>query len=202
MADSGDAATVPLPGGDADDFGIATEPAAGAATDSWSNDVDATSVMADAGVDSWGAAGGGAEPSVFNDASGVGVGWGGGGADAEPAADTNGGGAAAWGGGGSGADSTINHDGDGGSSGGGFDNNEREPCNPSKLPPKPVDQTCPFDPNEHVQEWLWERVHRQQAEINVPDRFELFLLGDGEKKITETIDTRECLSRSGGVQDD
>ena len=28
------------------------------------------------------------------------------------------------------------------------------------------------------------------AEDNVPPRFELFLLGDGEKKVTETPDTR------------
>lgn len=29
------------------------------------------------------------------------------------------------------------------------------------------------------------------AEVNVPDRFELFILADGEKKVTEAPDTRE-----------
>lgn len=29
------------------------------------------------------------------------------------------------------------------------------------------------------------------AEDNVPNRFELFLLGDGEKKVAEEADTRE-----------
>ncbi|MCJ1230979.1 DNA-directed RNA polymerase II core subunit [Toensbergia leucococca] len=31
---------------------------------------------------------------------------------------------------------------------------------------------------------------RPRAEDNIPPRFELFLLGDGEKKVTEMIDTR------------
>jgi len=31
------------------------------------------------------------------------------------------------------------------------------------------------------------------AEDNVPHRFELFLLGDGEKKVTETPDTRKLI---------
>lgn len=31
----------------------------------------------------------------------------------------------------------------------------------------------------------------QGSEVNVPDRFELFLLGDGERKVTEIADTRE-----------
>ena len=32
------------------------------------------------------------------------------------------------------------------------------------------------------------------GESNVPDRHELFMLGEGEKKVTETIDTRKCTS--------
>ena len=35
------------------------------------------------------------------------------------------------------------------------------------------------------------RRGRNVAEDNVPNRFELFLLGDGEKKVTEEPDTRE-----------
>jgi hypothetical protein len=31
---------------------------------------------------------------------------------------------------------------------------------------------------------------RTAAEDNVPPRFELFILGDGEKKVVETADTR------------
>ncbi len=34
------------------------------------------------------------------------------------------------------------------------------------------------------------RLDRPSAEENVPNRFELFLLGDGEKKVTEETDTR------------
>jgi DNA-directed RNA polymerase II subunit RPB11 len=37
---------------------------------------------------------------------------------------------------------------------------------------------------------------RIPAEDNVPPRFELFLLGDGEKKVTETPDTRKLHSHS------
>jgi len=37
---------------------------------------------------------------------------------------------------------------------------------------------------------------RIPAEDNVPSRFELFLLGDGEKKVTETPDTRKLHSNS------
>ena len=36
-----------------------------------------------------------------------------------------------------------------------------------------------------------ERGHRPTTEENVPNRFELFLLGDGEKKVTEETDTRK-----------
>lgn len=35
------------------------------------------------------------------------------------------------------------------------------------------------------------RLDRPSAEGNVPNRFELFLLGDGEKKVTEETDTRK-----------
>jgi hypothetical protein len=31
------------------------------------------------------------------------------------------------------------------------------------------------------------------SEVNIPDRFELFILGDGEKKITEAPDTRKYI---------
>ena len=31
------------------------------------------------------------------------------------------------------------------------------------------------------------------SNINIPDRFELFILGDGEKKITEAPDTRKYI---------
>lgn len=40
------------------------------------------------------------------------------------------------------------------------------------------------------------RGAKPAAETNVPERFELFLLGEGEKKVTEEIDTRE--SRASG----
>lgn len=31
------------------------------------------------------------------------------------------------------------------------------------------------------------------SEVNIPDRFELFLLGEGEKKVTEAADTRKYI---------
>ena len=31
------------------------------------------------------------------------------------------------------------------------------------------------------------------SEVNIPDRFELFILGEGEKKITEAPDTRKYI---------
>jgi hypothetical protein len=34
--------------------------------------------------------------------------------------------------------------------------------------------------------------HAEPAIVNEADRFELFILGDGEKKVTEAADTREC----------
>ena len=49
-----------------------------------------------------------------------------------------------------------------------------------------------FDPNEAVRSRLRERNTYIAAEVNVPDRFELFLLQEGEKKISEAIDTRKC----------
>ena len=36
------------------------------------------------------------------------------------------------------------------------------------------------------------RSAKPATETNVPERFELFILGDGEKKVTEEIDTRKC----------
>ena len=36
-----------------------------------------------------------------------------------------------------------------------------------------------------------ERGAQPVVESNVPDRFELFMLADGEKKVTEAIDTRK-----------
>ena len=38
------------------------------------------------------------------------------------------------------------------------------------------------------------RSRRDNVEDNVPPRFELFLLGEGEKKVTEAPDTRESTS--------
>lgn len=103
--------------------------------------------------------------------------------------DANMGDAPAFGGfGGGGDDAGSQQFGDGGSAA--FRDDGPDPNRPP--PTKPVDQTRPFDPNEHFNEYRRERVHHISAEINVPDRFELFLLGDGEKKISETIDTREC----------
>lgn len=40
------------------------------------------------------------------------------------------------------------------------------------------------------------RHNRPTAEENVPNRFELFLLGDGEKKVTEETDTRKSALHS------
>lgn len=40
------------------------------------------------------------------------------------------------------------------------------------------------------------RGNRPTAEENVPNRFELFLLGDGEKKVTEETDTRKSALHS------
>lgn len=51
-----------------------------------------------------------------------------------------------------------------------------------------------FDPNEAVHSRLREHNTHIAAEINVPDRFELFLLQEGEKKISEAIDTRKYMT--------
>lgn len=51
----------------------------------------------------------------------------------------------------------------------------------------------PFNPDGHIINRL-EHVGRVGTEVNVPDRFELFLLGEGEKKITEAVDTRKLTS--------
>jgi len=50
-----------------------------------------------------------------------------------------------------------------------------------------------FNPDNHIIN-QHEHVQRVGTEVNIPDRFELFLLGDGEKKITEAIDTRKFIS--------
>jgi hypothetical protein len=50
---------------------------------------------------------------------------------------------------------------------------------------KPVMSSKPGNPSGASHE------PRHNATVNVPDRFELFLLGDGEKKITEAADNRE-----------
>ena len=54
--------------------------------------------------------------------------------------------------------------------------------------------------------WSWFQVSlyrlldmRIPTEDNVPGRFELFLLGDGEKKVTEVADTRMPLDATCSV---
>lgn len=37
------------------------------------------------------------------------------------------------------------------------------------------------------------RGPKPAVETNVPERFELFILGDGEKKVSEEIDTRKSI---------
>lgn len=61
----------------------------------------------------------------------------------------------------------------------------------NKPLPQNVNVNHAFDPNEAVHSRLRERNTYIAAEVNVPDRFELFLLQEGEKKISEAIDTRE-----------
>lgn len=69
---------------------------------------------------------------------------------------------------------------------------DRESFDPNKpLPPRIPDVAPNFDPNEGITARAREFNTYVAAEINVPDRFELFLLQDGEKKITEQIDTRK-----------
>jgi hypothetical protein len=55
-----------------------------------------------------------------------------------------------------------------------------------------------FNPDNHIIN-QHEHVQRVGTEVNIPDRFELFLLGDGEKKITEAIDTRKFISSMPGT---
>ena len=57
--------------------------------------------------------------------------------------------------------------------------------------PRPPKFSPAFDPNEAVHSRLRERNNYIAAEVNMPDRFELFLLQEGEKKISEAIDTRQ-----------
>jgi hypothetical protein len=63
------------------------------------------------------------------------------------------------------------------------------PKSPYNRPPNTMDG---FNPDSHLLDRI-EYVQRIGTEVNIPDRFELFLLGDGEKKITEAIDTREFI---------
>ena len=60
--------------------------------------------------------------------------------------------------------------------------------------PRPPNVTHAFDPNEAVLSRLGDRNTHIAAEVNVPDRFELFLLQEGEKKISEAIDTRKNMT--------
>ncbi|KAL5349960.1 DNA-directed RNA polymerase II core subunit [Pseudogymnoascus australis] len=54
---------------------------------------------------------------------------------------------------------------------------------------RPPNTMASFNPDSHLLD-RFEHVQRVGTEVNITDRFELFLLGDGEKKITEAIDTR------------
>lgn len=55
---------------------------------------------------------------------------------------------------------------------------------------RPRNTMASFNPDSHLLD-RFEHVQRVGTEVNITDRFELFLLGDGEKKITEAIDTRK-----------
>lgn len=56
------------------------------------------------------------------------------------------------------------------------------------LQPQRADRINPnVSPNIDRSRWGL----RQAAEINNPDRFESFILNDGEKKVTEAADTRK-----------
>ena len=63
------------------------------------------------------------------------------------------------------------------------------PNSPYNRPPNTMDG---FNPDSHLLDRI-EHVQRVGTEVNISDRFELFLLGDGEKKITEAIDTRRFI---------
>ncbi len=74
-----------------------------------------------------------------------------------------------------------------------LDYSEPRSDDPNKMLPKLDDQARHFDPNE-IQGGIYHRLStRVEPAVNLPDRFELFLLQDGEKKITEQIDTRKLL---------
>jgi hypothetical protein len=60
--------------------------------------------------------------------------------------------------------------------------NPNHPCN------LPAGAARPYDPNKDMHDSS--HVNRVDPGVNKPPRFELFLLGDGEKKITEAPDTR------------
>lgn len=57
----------------------------------------------------------------------------------------------------------------------------------------------PYDTNMVLPVPDGTRGAKPAAETNVPERFELFLLGEGEKKVTEEIDTRESWSASAFI---
>lgn len=63
-------------------------------------------------------------------------------------------------------------------------------ANPKSHYNRPRNTMDGFNPDSHL---IDQMIHVQHVgtEVNVPDRFELFLLGDGEKKITEAVDTRK-----------
>lgn len=58
---------------------------------------------------------------------------------------------------------------------------------------RPPNTMASFNPDSHLLD-RFEHVQRVGTEVNITDRFELFLLGDGEKKITEAVDTRKFTS--------
>ena len=68
-------------------------------------------------------------------------------------------------------------------------------ANPKSHYNRPPHTMDTFNPDSHILD-RFEHVQRVGTEVNIPDRFELFLLGDGEKKITEAIDTRMFISIS------
>lgn len=74
---------------------------------------------------------------------------------------------------------------------------QTELANPKSHYNRPPNTMDGFNPDSHILDRI-ERVQRVGTEVNIPDRFELFLLGDGEKKITEAIDTRKFIDLSFG----
>jgi hypothetical protein len=65
---------------------------------------------------------------------------------------------------------------------------------------RPPNTMASFNPDSHLLD-RFEHVQRVGTEVNITDRFELFLLGDGEKKITEAVDTREFTSSLLGTRE-